>query len=281
MRWWAATVLVALAATAAGCDGGSPPERAASTFAPEAGVCHATASDDRSPEAYVPIACSAKHEAETIMVGRFGGANAAASAPPAADTEGLWQAYASCDTAAHDFLAGEWRESRLAMRVLTPSAARWTAGERWYRCDLVEMVALDRWTPNPRANSLRGALAGESPLRLGCYVRPELTEERVNIPPASCTGPHDTEFVGAWRAEPEAGDLTDEDIRAGCLTVVARYVGAPERELRGRLEALPVFSLEPEWEAGLPGAWCFLHTPGGSLDASLKGVGRGGLPPAR
>ncbi|WP_433535106.1 septum formation family protein [Micromonospora sp. CA-249363] len=281
-RLWGTTVLVALTVGVSGCDSG-PSEQPTSTFAPEAGACHATASDDRSPEAYAPIPCSSKHEAETFLVGLIRGTDGAASAPPAADTEAMWRLHDACDSEAARFLGGEWRESRLAMRALTPSAARWKAGERWYRCDLVEMLALDRWVPNPRANSLRAALTADSPLRLTCFTEPEEDGDAlVDLPPASCTGPHGTEFAGIWPAGPEVEELTEEVMEAGCRSTIAQYVGAPETALKGRLEVLAyVAEAEPEWLAGRLSAMCFLYSPNQPLDRSLKNAGRSALPAAR
>jgi hypothetical protein len=280
-RWWGTTILTALIVGVGGCDS-SPSEESASTFAPKAGVCHATASDERSPEAYTPIPCSSKHEAETFLVGRISGAEGAAPKPPAADSDGLWRLYESCDSEAARFLGGEWRESRLAMRTLTPSATRWKAGERWYRCDLVEMNAVDRWSPNPRANSLRNGLTGDSPLRLSCFTEPEETSEAlVNLPPTDCKGPHATEFAGLWWPGPEIAEVTEEIMEAGCLSVIAQHVGVPERDLDGRFEVLAYYPTdEPEWLADYS-AWCFLHAPDRPLTTSLKGVGRTGLAAAR
>ncbi|WFF00792.1 septum formation family protein [Micromonospora sp. WMMD964] len=270
-RSWGTTILVALTIGASGCDG-VPFTKKTSTFVPSTGVCHATASDDRSPEAYLPIPCSSKHDVETFLVGRITGADGAASAPPAADSEGMARLHEACDAEAAVFLGGEWRESRLAMRTLTPSAARWEAGERWYRCDLLEMHAMDRWFPNPRANSLRGALTGESPLRYTCFTDPT---EAGDLPPASCTGPHDTEFAGIWRAGPEVEELTDEIRDAGCLTTVSRYVGVSEQDVQSRFEMFWFTPEgEPEWQAGRLGVGCLLHSPDQALDASVKGAGR-------
>lgn len=281
-RWWGTTILTALIVGTGGCDVILADE-SAPLFAPEAGVCHATASDERSPEAYTPIPCSSKHETETFLVGRFGGADAAASAPPAAGTDGSGRVYESCDAEADFFLGGEWRESRLAMRVLIPSTARWEAGERWYRCDLLEMHAVDRWFPNPRANSLSGALTGDSPLRLRCFTEPEETSDGlVNLPPASCVGPHTTEFVGIWRAGPDVEKVTDEIVDAGCLSTIASHVGLSERTLGRRFEPLALAPEgEPEWQAGTLGVWCFLHSTDRVLNASVKGAGRTVLAAAR
>ncbi|MFG1919941.1 septum formation family protein [Micromonospora sp. NPDC048898] len=277
-RWWGTTVLAVLMMGAGGCDSIFADESLPS-YTPEAGVCHAVASDERSPETYTPIPCSSKHEVETFLVGRFGGADADASAPPAAGTEGIRRVYESCDQEAARFLDGEWRESRLAMRVLIPSAAHWDAGERWYRCDLLEMHAVDLWIPEPRSNSLRGALTGDSPFRYTCFTDPT---ESGDLPPASCTGPHDTEFAGIWRPGPEVEALTDDNTDAGCLSTVSRYVGLPEGDVGYRFQ---VFWLtpegEPEWLAGRLGVLCFLHSPGPVLNGSAKGGGRTLLPAVR
>lgn len=276
------TLLMALAASVvAGCDAlpGRDPE---SGFVPQAGVCHLTPGDNASGEAYQPVECSTRHEAETFLVSRFAGADAGSAGPPATGSEAALRAYASCATAAGDFLGGEWRTARLSLQVVLPGADGWAAAERWYRCDLVEIVALDLPDPAPRANSLKDALGESSPLHHGCY-NPTFGPDRTlrTLPPASCTGPHHSEFVGVWWADdvPYGEEIPWDDIWDGCYDVTARHVGvSDEPEVRRRLEVVAMPPTAEQSAAGETGVLCFLYREDRPLTRSLAGVGRKGLP---
>lgn len=277
MRQMVASALAGLlTAVLPGCED----QRPESDFVPQARACHRTADRGTTPGEYAPVPCSVPHTAETFMVGHFTGPDAELSAPPDDESEAIFGAYHACDTEALSFLGGDWRESRLALTVLVPSEESWSAGERWYRCDLSEMLALDAWEPTSRANSLMSALKGASPLRYGCFNEPTIEAGEIRtIPPASCTGPHDTEFVGAWRAydTPDGEMVTEDDMDAGCLETGAAYVGVSERDLEQRMQVHTVIPGEPAWHAGIPGALCFVQIREGSLTRSLHGTGLRGL----
>ncbi|MFU8850045.1 septum formation family protein [Micromonospora sp. SL1-18] len=276
------SLLLALAASIlAGCDllTGPPP----SGFVPEAGVCHLTMGDNATRTAYRPVTCLERHEAETFLVGRFAGADADSDDPPANGSDAALRAYASCRTAAREFLGDDWRTGRLTLRVVLPTADGWAAAERWYRCDVVEIVALDLYDPNLRANSLEDALHGPAEwLRHGCYTPTFGSSGEIRtLPPASCTGPHQSEFAGVWWADdvPYGEEIPPEAMSDGCYGVVARYLGvADDQELRPRLDALYLLPTEEERAAGETGVLCLLHTEGEPLTRSLAGVGLRGLP---
>ncbi|MBY8874568.1 septum formation family protein [Micromonospora sp. PLK6-60] len=277
-------VLVGLLVAATGaCHSGSEasPARSDPAFLPASGACHQTMTEGRHDEAYRPIPCSSRHETETLLVSSFGGVDAEAEAAPDADSEAMFRVYDACDRRAEQWLGGDWRKSRLAMKALVPSADQWSAGERWYRCDVAEMEALDLWVPIPRANSLKGALRGDSPMLLACFREPRFDgDDLLSIPPASCTGPHDTEFVGTWRSEltPDDESISGEDLDEGCWGIAASFVDVPEKTLRKRMRIMTTFVELPEWTAGFPGGLCFLQAPSHSLTRSLRGAGAGGLP---
>ncbi len=265
----------------AGC--GLLGDPAPSGFVPQSGVCHLRINDNASAAAYAPVKCSERHEAETFMVGRFAGTDAEADEPPAAGSEAALRAYASCSTAARDFLGGDWPTGRVTVRLVLPPEDGWAAAERWYRCDLVEIVALDLYEPSPRANSLKDALRSSASLRHGCYNPTLEGDEIKTLPPASCTGPHQSEFTGVWWAHdvPYGDEIPPEDATDGCYGVGARYVGGvDEQELARRMFVLVWAPAPVERDAGATGVLCFLHTDGKPLTRSLAGVGLRGLPAA-
>ncbi|MGC5020917.1 septum formation family protein [Micromonospora sp. DT47] len=281
----AGTLLMVLAATAvAGCDA-LPGRSHASGFVPQAGVCHLAPGDNASGAAYHPVDCSTRHEAETFLVSRFAGPDADSAGPPGTGYESALRAYASCATAAREFL-GDWPlTGRVSLRVVLPTADGWAAAERWYRCDLVETVALDRPEPNPRANSLKDALVAPSPLRYGCFDPTFGADDRLETaPPASCTGPHHSEFVGLWWTDqaPDGEQVTGDVMLAGCSRVAAQHVGvSDEQELARRLEVLVVPPTDEEVAAGETAMLCFLHSEDRKLTRTLAGVGLKGLPAPR
>lgn len=279
MRWVPLlTVVGLLTVGVSGCD---DREEAASTFAPALGTCHQKMAETRSPTDYTPVSCSARHESETFLVGRFNGSDADLDAPPGVDSEAMFGVYEACDNQALSFLGGDWRHSRLSIRALVPSEEKWSAGERWYRCDVSEMYALDSWGPTQRANSLKNSLAGQSPLYLTCFDKPVFEGDGLTtLLPLDCTGRHTIEFVGAWRATAasEGEEITDEKIMAGCWEMASFFAGAPASLLQDRLEVFYLIPEEPEWEAGSPGGLCFLEAEKNSLTRSLKGAGARGLP---
>lgn len=276
--------MVLAASLVAGCDV-LPGRDSESGFVPQAGVCHRAAGDNASGEAYQPVECLTRHEAETFFVGRFAGADAGSAEPPATGSDAALRAYASCATAANEFVGDEWPAGRLTLHLVPPTADGWAAAERWYRCDLVEIVALDLHEPSPRANSLKDALREpSSPLRHGCYNPTFDGEEIRTLPPASCTGPHQSEFAGVWWADdvPAGEEVTRDHMTDGCAGVIARYVGVgDEREVRRRVDVLPLPPTEDEVAAGATYVLCLLHTDGKPLTRSLAGVGGRGLPAPR
>lgn len=278
-------LLLALAAgPVAGC--GLLTSETASGFMPQAGVCHQAPGDNASGEAYRPVDCTERHEAETFLVSRFAGPDAESDGPPVTGSDAALRAWSSCATATREFLGDDWVVGRLSLRLVLPTTEGWAAAERWYRCDLVEIVALDLYEPSPRANSLKGALSSpSSPLRHGCYnATLDEHHELKSLPPASCTGPHRTEFAGIWWADdvPYGEEILGDRMMNGCYGVIARYVGlADDEEVRRRLLPLTLPPTDEDLAAGDTSVLCLLHSDGKRLTRSLAGVGVRGLPPRR
>ena len=281
-RWVAGLVVAGLAAALTGCVRGSAEDTGRSAFVPQGGACHRFDVQDGDQTSYAPISCADPHEAETVHVGAFVGADAGQDAAPARQGPALRKSFEVCDTAATDYVGSEWRGARLLLRVVIPTSRGWTAGERWFRCDLSEITYLEVTDPRPRQGSLRDVLAGPSELAFGCLNVTELPDGSIGgmAELDSCTIAHDAEYAGVWRA-PDAPytDMKDEagPAGAGCLGVIARYVGIPEDALAGRAEVVRRLPFEQDWLAGDRGIRCFVWVADQKLTRSLRNSGTKGL----
>lgn len=297
MRRWLAAVLASCMAgpaltgcgAPAGLDGdltddwgsiGDP-----QAFVPPTGVCYP---DDFAETAYLssfsPVDCTSAHRFETVHVGAFGGAAAGLAAPPAPGSAELRTAFGECDASATGYVGDNWRAGRLWLGVATPSPAAWTGGARWFRCDLLEVNSVeDDGDPVTRTATLKGALAGPSPLRLGCYgVNLDAKGEVTTVTPAACAAKHNSEFAGVWMAPdvPFPAKRSDwERFYTACRTVIAGYVGLPaDAYVQFRTGVLALPGGQAEWKAGNRGVRCYLWLRNRSLSRSMKGAGPAGLP---
>ena len=216
----------------AGTDGdltnGWPAFPAARTPTPGAGVCY--------PGGYQPtwhgdfgsaVDCASRpHQTETVFVGAFTGADAAA--PPAAGSQPLQDAFAGCVAAARDYLGGEWTDARITMGVVVPDAAAWTGGARWYRCDVTQYTDSALGTV-ATAGSVKGGLLGARPLAIGCITATDDGKGSVTrFADAGCDQPHNGEYAGAYLAPAgpwPTGDALTSLVRTGCESVVAQFLG--------------------------------------------------------
>ncbi|MER7891859.1 septum formation family protein [Micromonospora sp. NPDC094482] len=288
------TVLLALASTAAllvGCAGEGdgdltddwPALPVAAAFTPAAGVCQAADfTDVVTLAAYQPVDCAAPHRVETVHVGAF---PVEWATPPAGGSAQLRGAFAECDARTSGYVGADWRAGRLRLSVALPSGAGWSAGSRWYRCDVSELTTVEAAaTVVTRTGSLRDVLKGPSPLRLGCQ------EARTGrggggvqtLLPVDCASRHDAEFVGVWPAPEGAYPTRDADwapLYAGCRTVLGRYVGVPDdSDLRYRSGVVVRPPGAGRWRVGDRGVRCYLWLSDRTVTGSLKGAGPAGLP---
>jgi hypothetical protein len=287
----AAALLVSGCAPPDGVDGELtddwPVIGAPAPFVPVAGACHA---GDFQPvtrlSSYEPVDCATEHRVETVHVGTFTGAAGARNAPPATGSDDFRAAFAECDGKAREFVGDEWRAGRLWLGVSAPAPSAWSGGARWYRCDLVELSAVEKTgRPVDRRASLLGALAAaDSPLRLTCF---QVTLGRVGrvdtMPAIDCAKPHNSEFAGTWTAPASvAHPVRDRDwvpFYDGCYQRVAAYTGVPkDRNLRARTGVVTVPASAADWKAGDRGVRCYLWANEGRFTRSLKGAGPAGLP---
>ncbi|MFI7431074.1 septum formation family protein [Micromonospora sp. NPDC049836] len=249
-------------------------------FTPAAGVCQVA---DFTPtiglDGYEPVDCDLPHRVETVHVGAF---PADRAAPPAGGSPELRTAFADCDARANGYVGDNWRAGRLRLAVALPTSAGWAAGGRWYRCDLSEVDTVEAAARVvTRTGSLRDALKGASPLRLGCQRTGGKARART-LTPVDCRTGHDAEFVGVWPAPDRPYPTKEADwapLYTGCDTVLARYVNVPDdKMLRFRTGVVVRPPGAGRWAAGDRGVRCYLWLSDRTVTASLKGAGPAGLP---
>jgi hypothetical protein len=170
--------------------------------------------------------------------------------------------------------------------VVLPEASIWTAGARWYRCDVVQLTddggPAERGRPGfavERTGSLRGVLAKDSPQARTCFQGTDAPGR-----PVRCDRPHRFEYVGAWAA-PWTGPgfryeqgTGDEDRKKqgfrACRARIAAYVGLPKgADLRALVGASYRMPPRVAWERGDRGVRCYLYSARRDLKRSLKGTG--------
>lgn len=256
-------------------------------FIPPASACYqAGYTEFATLDGFDPVECAEKHRAETIHLGTFADADAELKAPPARGSAALRRAYAECDKQAKTFLGADFRYGRLWLGVVVPSAAGWSGGTRWFRCDLFEVANVEDFDDAvDREGSLKGALtAATAPLRLGCYQTSAASSGAIEKMAAiACTKQHNSEFVGVYTA-PQKMAYPDKDsewqrLHTGCRAVVAAYAKVPnDEDLPFRTGTVVVPNLEDDWNAGNHGVRCYLYLKDAKFTRSMKGAGDKGLP---
>ncbi|WFE37194.1 septum formation family protein [Micromonospora sp. WMMD998] len=283
--------VLAAAATLAGCassgglDGDLTDDWAAfapaGPFTPAAEVCQVA---DFTPTlalaGYDPVDCDLPHRVETVHVGAF---PADRKTPPALTSPELRAAFTECDKRAGAYVGDDWRAGRLRLGVAIPTGVGWTAGARWYRCDLTELNTVEAAAVVVvRTGSLRDALKPPSPLRLGCQRTSRDGHRVQRLTPTDCAGAHDAEFVGVWVAPDRPFPKEPADwapLYAGCYSAIARFTGVPaDPILRYRSDVVVRPPAAGRWAVGDRGVRCYLWLSDRTVTASLKGAGPARLP---
>ena len=283
-RCLAAVVAVLAALPVAGCTAATsdltddwPMIAGAQPFRPATGVCHEQLETIGSADTYQPVSCTELHISETFHIGT------AQEAPvvPGVGSAPARQAYAECAAKAAGYLGGPWRDARIGVHVIWPSAKGWSGGSRWFRCDVTE-ADLGTQDDTSRTGSLAGALKGASPLRLGCF-NPSVSEDDVRTMTAvACTATHRAEYVGLWTAPdiPYAQQTADRTrTAAGCRSAIAKFAGVPDNaDMQYRSGWISYNPSRTEWQLGERRVRCFLWFSDRTLKRSLKGAGPAALP---
>ncbi|KOX09027.1 septum formation family protein [Micromonospora profundi] len=292
-RWLAALALAGVTAVllagcgpARGADGDLtddwPALSAPRPFTPASDTCLPRITSIVQASTYETVDCARSHLAEAIHVGTFTGPAALAPARPGPGSAALRAARAECDQRAREMLGGDWHTARLTLSVSLPSAAAWSGGARWFRCELAETDSIDNTRPVNRVGSLRGALIGDAPLFHRCFD-PKLIGDNLNyMAPVLCTEPHRAEFVGvyeeqdmSWAEFARSGDQAHQR----CMELIATYAAVPNNsDLPYRAGSIYYPPSRREWEEGDRGVRCFLWTDDRKFTRSMRGAGPEGLP---
>ena len=255
-------------------------------FMPVAEACHlASYAQIGTLVAYEEVDCKIKHRTETVYVGTYPSPAADADAPPPAGSAGARAAYKTCDLQTTDYVGGPWRTARLWVGVTRPSAAAWTGGARWFRCDVLEISSIeDEGGLVQRVGSLRDAIElPSSPLLLTCYaIKLDPAGAIDTMPLTSCAAQHNAEFVGVWYAPNLAFPEQDKQwaqFHTGCRALISTYVGVPDdKDLPFRTGVVSLPGGDDVWAQGDHGVRCYLWLDATALKASLKGKGVKGMP---
>ncbi|MFK3985395.1 septum formation family protein [Micromonospora sp. NPDC050397] len=293
-RWLTAIALGGMATLAlagcglpAGVDGNLTDDWAAIgepvAVTPVVGACHPRFVDVGYLSSYQPVDCAEQHDAETLYVGTFGGADADRATPPPDGSPSWRAARAECDQKVSEAVGGDWRAGRMTMSLVPPSSYAWSGGARWFRCDVGEIDGLDNRDVVARTGSLKGAMGGSAALAYGCFS-PKL--DRAGdidvMQPVSCTAKHNTEFAGIWTVPDVSYQsfLKDEArIERGCLSTIAVFAKVPNNaDMKYRTGWIYYYPGEADWNAGNRGVQCFLWLDERQVTRSLKGAGAGALP---
>ena len=239
-----------------------------SPFVPAAGACHPTVEPIVRRSTYAPVDCARSHRAETAYVGTFTGPDADRSTPPPSDSDATKNAFRGCDPEATKYLGADWRSGLLTIQIVVPGADDWSAGSRWYRCDLVTWDRLgDRGVAVEHTGSLRGEFTRTSPLAHGCFNQ----DKDKNFVPLPCTKPHRFEYVGIWTAPEETyRSVADhpDPVYERCRTLVGAYTRNAEfGRNSGVWYQLPT---PGAWTLGDHGVRCFYWNDERSDAFSLK-----------
>lgn len=248
------------------------------SFTPDVGVCLYGAAAVNLLSGYNATDCAATHMREIVHVGQISDNG---SKPPVAGSRAARAGFEECDAKAREYLGGDWRGTRLELEILFPSAAAWSGGARWVRCDVLEMSSLDSGEPVTRSGRLRDALKTASPLHLGCF-QPTMSGDQIDeMKPVKCTAKHRSEYVGVWTApDTRYADFARNEDRAhaGCRGVVAAYAKVPnDGNLRFRTGTVFYPPTAEEWELGDRGVRC-LFWYDRDITRSIKGAGPSALP---
>jgi hypothetical protein len=284
-------VLLAGCGNPGGVDGNLTDKWAAisapTAFLPTSDTCHqGNFAQVGSRAIYDEVDCTLRHRTETVFVGTYPSPAADADEPPVEGSAGARDAYRTCDLKTTEYVGAQWRTARLWIGVTHPSAAAWTGGSRWFRCDVLEISSIeDDDGLVQRTGSLKGALQeAASPLLLGCYAVQMNTNGAIGtMPGISCVGEHNAEFVGIWFTGTTAAypktDAQWADFHTGCRRLIATYVGVPQdADLQFRAGVVSLPGGEDVWAMGDHGVRCYLWLDDATLTSSLKGKGVKGLP---
>jgi len=250
-------VVAALALAACGSSPAITVDPAAMTL-PVVGVCHSIdrgALEAKSNDAPA-VACTEPHDDETFASGQLPGQFSDASyTDPALD---VW-AYGACHDAFASYLGTD--DSTAMRSMLTwvwfrPSQEAWSAGARWYRCDIVGGVQSESLLDLP--SSAKGLLHGASKDQWLACGRGGSVTTSIKVP---CTSKHDWRAVTTIKlGEPGDDYPGDAEVQSKtqsyCSDSVDAWFGYPADFDYGY-----TWFDEAQWNAGNRRSICWAGTP--------------------
>ena len=253
--------------------------------APKGGTCYQVNPGDAKAalpwegEAGQAVDCPGPHTVELFLVAQVGKDLLHRLDKAEGDEVKVMQAllYAQarrvCLVQAPIFLAGGWREARVQI------VASWIkpAADGFFGCGLAEVTGPTGDEFVPREGSLKGALAQDSPLAIGCVKK---AGDLLRY--AGCAEPHDGEYSGVYTITPPEAPFDEAAVKSavakGCTSVGLKYLGLPAD---GSRDDLAPGSVGPktaaEWLGSDQTFSCYLMSPK-ALKATLRGLGKGALP---
>jgi hypothetical protein len=250
----AALLGLGLLCAACGSSGGAP---ASASAVPQVGLCRNLTAKDiaASSNEEAPVDCADPHDAETYASGPLPDKFAHVAYDDA--SVGDW-VYLTCTDRLQHHLGTD--ESTLMRSILTwvwfrPTQAAWSAGARWYRCDLVGGQApayVD--LPTTTDNLLRGKNLSDQWM---VCAKGASVDSGTRVP---CAQPHDWRAVTTIKVgEPEDTYPGDDAVRAKtaqyCSGSVSAYLGYPAAYDYGY-----TWFGQDQWDAGNRRSVCWAKT---------------------
>jgi hypothetical protein len=262
------------------------PMAAPTGFVPRTETCHlANFAATGTRDTYEEIDCDQRHRTETVYVGTYPSPAADSDSPPVDGSAAARNAYRTCDLKTTEYVGGPWRTARLWIGVTHPTAAAWSGGARWFRCDVLEISSIeDDGGLVQRAGTVKDELSDPvSPLLLTCYaIKLDGVGAIDTMPASSCAAKHNAEFAGVWYAGDVAYPQKDAQWTAfhdGCRKLIATYTHVPDDpDLQYRTGVVSLPGGQDVWALGDHGVRCYLWLDGSVLTGSLRGKGIAGLP---
>src|SRR4051812_37648340 len=116
------------------------------------------------------VNCTARHSTETYYVGTITDPKTVAlNEPPGAGEPAFKPIYQTCVKRAADFLGDDYHVGRVAIVPVLPTATEWRAEARFYRCEIMEILANHKVVQ--RTSSVKDGLKGKRPLAIGCATQ--------------------------------------------------------------------------------------------------------------
>lgn len=272
-----------------------PPFPSATFAAANVGACYdgtgAESGDMVLPAAILnQVDCASQHVTETVHAGRYTGDAAQLAQPPDPTTPPGRQAYGACGTAANAYLGGDWHAARVDLIYVPPTRQQWSAGDRYYRCDLSEVSTVGDLMVR-HTGSVRDGLRGSRPLAITCGLIDYGTnpsggsgQNIDDVTMTGCTTPHDAEFAGVYTAGGVAYPSSAQwqnVVDQACAAKVPPFLDLSLAALAGRtdLSCVGWFPTQDRWQAGDRSVRCWVTVEGGRMvHASLRGLGSRPLP---